>query len=35
MFENYLAGLRGGLAAGVVACLLLAYGVRSGRRDVL
>ncbi|MEU6125444.1 FTR1 family protein [Streptomyces sp. NPDC047123] len=32
MFDNYVAGLRGGLAAGLAVCLLLAYAGRGGRR---
>ncbi|MFK4064293.1 FTR1 family protein [Streptomyces sp. NPDC029674] len=35
MFDNYLIGLRDGLAAGVAAGLLLAHAVRTGRRDAL
>ncbi|MFJ8646459.1 FTR1 family protein [Streptomyces sp. NPDC093546] len=35
MFETYLSGLRGGLAAAAVLCVLVAYLVRTGRRDAL
>ncbi|MEU7277521.1 FTR1 family protein [Streptomyces sp. NPDC045431] len=35
MFGTYLFGLREGLAAAAVVCVLLAYLVRTGRRDAL
>ncbi|MEV0256670.1 FTR1 family protein [Streptomyces sp. NPDC050732] len=33
MYDNYLIGLRDGLEAGVVSCLLLTSAARSGRRN--
>ncbi|WP_030208268.1 FTR1 family protein [Streptomyces bikiniensis] len=35
MYGTYLFGLREGLAAGLVVCLLAAYVVRAGRREAL
>ncbi|WP_107058982.1 FTR1 family iron permease [Streptomyces sp. NRRL B-1347] len=35
MFGSYLIGLRAGLAAGLVVCVLVAHLVRAGRRDAL